>query len=99
MDHRPIGIFDSGLGGLNGLRALRSFLPDENVVYFADSGRLPYGAKSRAQLRVMAQQDLDFLRRLDAPRGGTGCHRSHRHGSQYPQRQLSAGTPGGLSEA
>ncbi len=61
MDHRPIGIFDSGLGGLNGLRALRSFLPDENVVYFADSGRLPYGAKSRAQLRVMAQQDLDFL--------------------------------------
>ena len=40
MDNRPIGIFDSGLGGLNGLRALRRFLPDENVVYFADSGRL-----------------------------------------------------------
>ena len=61
MDNRPIGIFDSGLGGLNGLRALRRFLPDENIVYFADSGRLPYGAKSRPQLRGMAKQDLRFL--------------------------------------
>lgn len=61
MDNRPIGIFDSGLGGLNGLRALRRFLPEENIVYFADSGRLPYGAKTRAQLRVMAKQDLRFL--------------------------------------
>ena len=61
MDNRPIGVFDSGLGGLNGLCALRRFLPDENIVYFADSGRLPYGAKSRPQLREMAKQDLRFL--------------------------------------
>lgn len=61
MDNRPIGIFDSGLGGLNGLRALRRFLPEENIIYFADSGRLPYGAKSREQLREMARQDLGFL--------------------------------------
>ena len=61
MDNRPIGVFDSGLGGLNGLCALRRFLPDENIVYFADSGRLPYGAKSRLQLREMAKQDLRFL--------------------------------------
>lgn len=61
MDNRPIGIFDSGLGGLNGLRAVRRFLPQENIVYFADSGRLPYGAKSRSQLRGMAEQDLAFL--------------------------------------
>ena len=65
MDNRPIGIFDSGLGGLNGLRALRRFLPDENIVYFADSGRLPYGAKSRPQLRGMAKQDLRFLSSFD----------------------------------
>ena len=61
MDNRPIGVFDSGLGGLNGLRALRRFLPEENIVYFADSGRLPYGSKTRSQLRGMAKQDLDFL--------------------------------------
>ena len=61
MDNRPIGIFDSGLGGLTGLKALREFLPEENIVYFADSGRVPYGEKTREQLRGMAKQDLSFL--------------------------------------
>ena len=61
MDNRPIGIFDSGLGGLTGMKALRELLPEENIVYFADSGRLPYGEKSREQLRGMAVQNLRFL--------------------------------------
>ena len=42
MDSRPIGIFDSGLGGLTALRALRRFLPEENIVYFADSVCCPF---------------------------------------------------------
>ena len=61
MDNRPIGIFDSGLGGLTGLKALRELLPEENIIYFADSGRLPYGEKTRAQLRCMAERNLRFL--------------------------------------
>ena len=61
MDSRPIGIFDSGLGGLTALRALRRFLPEENIVYFADSGRMPYGEKSRDQLRCMAEQNFAFI--------------------------------------
>ncbi len=61
MDNRPIGIFDSGLGGLTGLKALRELLPEENIVYFADSGRLPYGEKTVGQLRCMAEQNLRFL--------------------------------------
>ena len=61
MDNRPIGIFDSGLGGLTSLRALRELLPDENIIYFADSGRMPYGEKTRPQLRGMARQNLDFI--------------------------------------
>ena len=61
MDNRPIGIFDSGLGGLTGLKALRELLPEENIVYFADSGRLPYGDKTAGQLRCMAEQNLRFL--------------------------------------
>ena len=61
MDNRPVGIVDSGLGGLTGLRAFRELLPGENIVYFADSGRMPYGEKTRKQLRVMARQNLDFL--------------------------------------
>ena len=61
MDNRPIGIFDSGLGGLTAVKALRKLLPDENIVYFADSGRVPYGPRPAGQLRRMAVQDMDFV--------------------------------------
>ena len=61
MDNRPVGIFDSGLGGLTAMKALRELLPEENIIYFGDTGRLPYGAKTREQLLRMAVQDLDFV--------------------------------------
>ena len=62
MDNRPVGIFDSGLGGLTALRAFRELMPDENIIYFADSGRAPYGDRSFDELRIFARQDLDFIR-------------------------------------
>ena len=54
MDNRPIGVFDSGLGGLTAVRELRRILPDENIIYFGDTGRMPYGGReSRCEkLRV-----------------------------------------------
>ena len=61
MDNRPIGIFDSGLGGLTGMKALLELLPEENIVYFADSGRNPYGSRTREQVRCMAEQNLRFI--------------------------------------
>ena len=61
MDNRPIGFFDSGLGGLTAVRALRRILPDENIIYFGDTARMPYGPRPERQLRVMARQDLDFV--------------------------------------
>lgn len=61
MDNRPIGIYDSGVGGLTGLRALRQLLPEESFVFFGDIGRMPYGARSLAELRRIAVQDMDFL--------------------------------------
>lgn len=61
MDNRAIGIFDSGLGGLTGLMALRALLPEENLIYFGDTGRMPYGGRPTAQLRRMAKQNLDFM--------------------------------------
>ncbi len=63
MDNRPIGVFDSGLGGLTGLAELRRLMPEENIVYFGDTGRLPYGEKTLAQLRVMAGQNLSLMER------------------------------------
>lgn len=60
MDNRPIGIFDSGLGGLTAVRVLRRLMPDENIIYFADTGRMPYGGRSRAQIRRIAVQNIAF---------------------------------------
>lgn len=59
-DNRPVALFDSGLGGLTALAALQKLMPEENIIYFADSGRVPYGAKTPSQLRVMAGQDIAF---------------------------------------
>ncbi len=62
MDMRPIGIFDSGLGGLTALRTLRRLLPREELVYFGDTGRAPYGGYSEATIARHALQDARFLR-------------------------------------
>ena len=45
--HRPIGVFDSGVGGLTVVKEIMRQLPGENLVYFGDTARVPYGSKSR----------------------------------------------------
>jgi glutamate racemase len=61
MTDRPIGVFDSGLGGLTVLRALIDLLPDERVVYFGDTGRFPYGPKPADEVRAHALEITDVL--------------------------------------
>lgn len=61
MDNRPIGIFDSGLGGLTTVKEILSILPGENIVYFGDTGRVPYGTRSSETIRKYANQDMAFL--------------------------------------
>lgn len=61
MSDNPIGIFDSGLGGLTAAKELVKALPHENVVYFGDTARVPYGNKSRSTIIRYAEQDADFL--------------------------------------
>ena len=65
MDTRPIGVFDSGLGGLTAVRSLRQILPREHLVYFGDTARVPYGGRSRETLLKYARQDVRFLRSFD----------------------------------
>lgn len=57
----PIGVFDSGLGGLTVLKEMLLRLPNESTVYFGDSGRSPYGTKSRETIIHFAEQDAEFL--------------------------------------
>ena len=61
MDNRPIGVFDSGLGGLTGVRELRKRLPHEEIIYFGDTGRVPYGSRGRDTIVQYARQDIRFL--------------------------------------
>ena len=61
MDTRPIGVFDSGLGGLTAVRQLRRVLPGEDIVYFGDTGRVPYGSRGRDVIVQYARQDIRFL--------------------------------------
>lgn len=61
MDNRPIGVFDSGLGGLTAVRQLRRVLPGEDIVYFGDTGRVPYGSRGRDIIVQYARQDIGFL--------------------------------------
>ena len=58
MDNRPIGVFDSGLGGLTAVKELIRILPQENIVYFGDTGRVPYGSRSRDTIIRYATQDI-----------------------------------------
>jgi len=57
----PIGIFDSGVGGLTVARAVMERLPNENIVYFGDTARVPYGVKSRETVARFAEQIARFL--------------------------------------
>ncbi len=60
-DKRAIGVFDSGLGGLTVVKELKKVLPQETIVYFGDTGRVPYGNKSRDIIRRYALQDERLL--------------------------------------
>jgi len=57
----PLGVFDSGLGGLTVVRAISRALPSESMIYFGDTARLPYGNKSRATVTRLSREALRFL--------------------------------------
>ncbi len=61
FDNRPIGVFDSGIGGLTVVRALREALPNEDICYLGDTARVPYGSKSVDAIIRFAKQDAAFL--------------------------------------
>jgi len=61
MDKRPIGVFDSGLGGLTVVKKIAELLPGEDIIYLGDTGRIPYGSRSRETIIKYAHQDASFL--------------------------------------
>ena len=68
-----IGVFDSGLGGLTAIKQLRKILPDENFIYFGDTGRVPYGTRSFETIKQYAKDDLRFLSGFDIKAAVVAC--------------------------
>ena len=65
MDNRPIGIFDSGIGGLTVMREVMEQLPYENIIYLGDTARIPYGSKSEQAIKKFSLQCATFLKNKD----------------------------------
>ncbi len=76
MSCRPIGLFDSGVGGLSVLRELSRQLPQENVIYFADTFHMPYGPRSAAELQKLVYAILHFLQEYNVKLVIMACNTS-----------------------
>lgn len=61
MNNSPIGIFDSGIGGLTIVQAIKKLLPNENIIYFGDTKHLPYGEKSKEAIQGFSKEIIRFL--------------------------------------
>jgi len=78
-DPRPIGVFDSGLGGLTAVREIFRQLPNESVVYFGDTARLPYGNKSRETVTRFSLEIASFLLRQNVKCIVVACNTASSH--------------------
>jgi glutamate racemase len=73
-DPRPIGVFDSGVGGLTVLAEIRDRLPYEHAVYFGDTARVPYGVRDPAEVREFAFEIINYLTGLDVKLVVVACN-------------------------
>jgi glutamate racemase len=65
MNNKPIGVFDSGVGGLTAVRELHRIMPGEDIIYLGDTGRVPYGTRSKQTIQKYALQDIRYLLGFD----------------------------------
>ncbi|MEN8908091.1 MAG: glutamate racemase [Clostridiales bacterium] len=90
MDNRPIGIFDSGLGGLTVLSEIIKNSPNESVVYFGDCGRTPYGNKSKDTVIKYAFQDIRFLLNQDIKSIVIACNTVSAYSLSYVKKEFNS---------
>jgi glutamate racemase len=79
VNRRPIGVFDSGIGGLTVVRELLRQLPHESLIYFGDTARVPYGNKSPDTVRRYSREILDFLVGRDVKMVVVACNTASAH--------------------
>lgn len=74
MDNRPIGVFDSGVGGLTVVKQIIKAMPYEHTIYFGDTARVPYGSKSRETVTKFSSQIIRFLKTKDVKAVVIACN-------------------------
>ena len=84
-DSRPIGVFDSGIGGLTVLKELAHQFPNESFLYLGDTARLPYGSKSPTTIRRYSEQNISFLAARNVKAIVIACNTAS---TQVPESQL-----------
>ena len=85
-DNRPIGVFDSGIGGLTVLREIINAVPSESTIYFGDNSRAPYGTKSKSTIIRYSLQNMKFLESKDVKMIVVACNTA----SAYAYEELKA---------
>ena len=70
----PLGVFDSGIGGLTVVRALRAAFPKRDILYVGDTARVPYGNKSPETVQTYSREIVDFLEQKGAERVVAACN-------------------------
>jgi glutamate racemase len=98
-DPRPVGVFDSGIGGLTAVREIFRALPSEPVVYFGDTARLPYGSKSRETVTRFSLEIASFLVRQNVKALLVACNTASSYALEALERRLSIPVVGVIEPA
>jgi glutamate racemase len=85
----PIGVFDSGVGGLTVLRQLYRYLPNESIIYFGDTARLPYGIRSQAEILQYVRQILNWMQQQRVKMVIMACNTSSALALEIVRREFS----------
>ncbi len=89
MDDRPIGVFDSGVGGLTVVKEIRQNLPHEDIIYFGDTARVPYGNKSIPVIRRFCLEIIRFLEEMRVKMIVVACNTASALALDFIRRQTS----------
>src|SRR6266496_5963663 len=84
----PIGVFDSGVGGLSVLRAIRAQMPEESIIYFGDQGHIPYGPRPMEQIRNFSEAITKFLLDQDAKIIVVACNTASAAALKYLRKKF-----------
>jgi len=103
LKNRSIGVFDSGVGGLTVLKSIRSYLPGENIIYYGDTARVPYGNKSASTIRRFAREAMWFLMEKKVKMVVVACNTASSLAVPYLKKEYAVPVTGvigpGISEA